>query len=581
MPPVRPSVERLRRRTAHACEICRLRKTRCDGRNPCQTCVQNEEDCVYHEAPVLGKSKTDVVLETLLDLRAEISRLSTAVAVRNEADDTSSVGSARRAADRRDELPASIPNNHTSASEDLLRWHIFDDTPELREGFKNVYELENRRPAVPFRSTAVYPFIPADHRDRLVDAFQRNVNFWYPVLSLDTVVGLVGVLWEHTPAQTCRACLAQLVMAVGFACLDVERAHPDSYAGEASWGGATADPIGRTYFESANRLLFLALAENSVEAMLCLFYVGVYYGYLQRPIQAAFFLTATAAKCQTLLRYSKATLPAADAECLNRVFWACFILESDMVVELRKLPQSGSSAIESSVDLPSRYQTHRDERTSERSTLYFLACISIRRLLNRIHGLLYLDRAPDPDPDVSVMLELDRQLDEWHAVLPPQLKFSRTDWAERLTDPHQAFLRQRYLAAKSVIFRPAFNRVAECDARGYHFERDSPTVLAAVNCIDAALYHMLGLRGFCHTVFVDTWICALSMTGVALVLLVTVRSPSLKFYAEMAGPAQLATYLKTLEDTLESFTRASPDKSPTVGQCCATIAYVRQRVRDG
>jgi hypothetical protein len=29
-------------------------------------------------------------------------------------------------------------------------------------------------------------------------------------------------------------------------------------------------------------------------------------------------------------------------------------------------------------------------------------------------------------------------------------------------------------------------------------------------CLDACLLHILNLRGFAHTVLVDTWICALS-----------------------------------------------------------------------
>ncbi|KAF5719299.1 oleate-activated transcription factor 1 [Fusarium globosum] len=112
---------------------------------------------------------------------------------------------------------------------------------------------------------------------------------------------------------------------------------------------------------------------------------------------------------------------------------------------------------------------------------FFLALISMRKLLNRILFHLYSrDRTEDPangEPtqadkpaaflsvSPSVMFELDRQLEEWRTCLPQGLEFlpySEAQLAEvpeydqtRSTDERlRGHLMARYFAAKSIIHRP-------------------------------------------------------------------------------------------------------------------------------
>lgn len=53
---------RKRKRTSHACDPCRYRKVRCDGRHPCTTCANTGEECVYGTEAV-PKNKSDLILE--------------------------------------------------------------------------------------------------------------------------------------------------------------------------------------------------------------------------------------------------------------------------------------------------------------------------------------------------------------------------------------------------------------------------------------------------------------------------------------------------------------------------------------
>ncbi|KAK9312240.1 hypothetical protein V1524DRAFT_369966 [Lipomyces starkeyi] len=321
------------------------------------------------------------------------------------------------------------------------------------------------------------------------------------------------------------------------------------------------------------------MAEVNVTAIICLFYTGVYFSYLQRPLQTNFFLNAAAQKCLILLRYSTSSMTSEEYESLKRVFWCCFILESDIIVELEEIPQSGCSSMESQVPLPTRFDTHESRDTSDLSTLYFLACISIRRLLNRIHTLLYSQESVarmHNVPDMNIISELFHQLEEWRTVLPPYLKFDLSSMGEPAANSYQGFLRQRYLAAKSVIFRPVFNFVVTTNLRNGQLPVISDMVPHAEQCIEAVMMHMTNLRGFTHTVVIDTWICSLSMAGVALVLFIAWKTPPLKtVLEEKVGIVRIKNAMVELQERLDGFMRTSPEISPSVRQCVEMIGIVR------
>lgn len=179
---------------------------------------------------------------------------------------------------------------------------------------------------------------------------------------------------------------------------------------------------------------------------------------------------------------------------------------SDYLAELSALPLSGIADMESSVPLPGQCHTHDNIGEEERSALYFLACLSIRRLLNRVHHLLYskdtgasLDDRRFPD----MVAELDHQLEEWRELLPLAFQFT----LDTLPSPNQqaGFLRQRYLTCRSVIYRPYLMWMLAAPRWVDQAVREM-----CKKCLDACIEHILNLRSFSHTVFVDTWICSLS-----------------------------------------------------------------------
>lgn len=167
-------------------------------------------------------------------------------------------------------MPATIPASHTSATEEVLSWAIFSPFPTLRATeYHPVFQLEHTRPPLAIRQNVVYPFVAEFESQVLADAFQRNVNFWYPTMSLWTV----GRLWQkirHNDYDcSLESCAALLVMALGSACELIESI-------KSQQEGANAYPknAGLLYLDAAMKLLPVATTENSALAVQCLFYMG-------------------------------------------------------------------------------------------------------------------------------------------------------------------------------------------------------------------------------------------------------------------------------------------------------------------
>ncbi|KAK3355523.1 hypothetical protein B0H65DRAFT_544769 [Neurospora tetraspora] len=95
-----------------------------------------------------------------------------------------------------------------------------------------------------------------------------------------------------------------------------------------------------------------------------------------------------------LLSYSPRDSTSEDQERIRRIFWSCYILESDYLAELSNLPLSGIARIESSVPLPGAgYSTHSTAQEEEQSSLETGASLDDKRF-------------------PGIVKELDHQLDE-------------------------------------------------------------------------------------------------------------------------------------------------------------------------
>ncbi|KAM7193457.1 lactose permease [Rhypophila sp. PSN 637] len=674
---------------------------RCDGNSPCAACVAADTACTYgSEANSRGKSELilDGVMrvERLLhEVNANIasiapsfngrlgptilppiresqptrgSFLTSPVAAQGHAFNIHQTNphQQRRTSFADPEAPENLENAvletwHTSTTEAVLQWTHFDAFPSLRDEYIPILQLEQSRSPLALKpAIGIFHFLTPDEVDGILDSFSQNINFWYPTTSLDQMRAasdliLSGVDLRDRPRP--ETVMALLIMALGcasqavadffpFSSLDSRR-HP-SIAESRS----RAHNLSMVFFSSALPMIYAVHTTPSPTSTHCLFFTAIYFAYLRRPLQAWEYISSAASKCMLFLSYPLS--PAhnedgslrQDMERMRRIFWACYILESDYLAELSSLPLSGIARIESSVPLPGatpgvqEYRTQLDEEEGVRSTCYFLACISMRRLLNRVHQLLYA-RETGAGQDRSrfpfVVAELSSQLEEWRDVLPSVFKFKVPPLGtgvdhtkdqdqdgrslnEILLTPteevglrgrrasRRRFLRQRYLTCRSVIYRPYLmwmlnggavstatpvaSTSSPVSGRSANEAATSPNSMPDTArehhsqqdmlhntkaCLDACLLHILNLRGFAQTVMVDTWICSLSMAGAMLVLLAAVRIPSLK---NLIGPEVLAAgdHLRALLEEWQQI-KGEPN-SPSVDQSVEIIAKADQFIKE-
>lgn len=278
---------------------------------------------------------------------------------------------------------------------------------------------------------------------------------------------------------------------------------------------------------------------------------------------------------------------------------------SDYLAELAALPASGIASIESTIPLPGQYNTHtitnkftpatplsppsllpptvpRSE-DQELSSLYFLACISMRRLLNRVHDMLYAPTtgvSPSPSRFPTVVSELSHQLDEWRDLLPEPFKFSLD--TEPTQTQHGGFLRQRYLTCRSVIYRPYLTWVLENWNNGASWENGgvSQEILSKCEiCLQACILHIQNLRGYVHTIMIDMWICSMSMTGGMLILTASCRIPSLRDQVS----EELLTLGSHLRDLFQLWSRvpgeSDASRSPSVAQSSRMIGEIEDFIK--
>ncbi|KAI5458541.1 hypothetical protein BGZ63DRAFT_391585 [Mariannaea sp. PMI_226] len=562
MDEIEPARKRLR--TSHACDTCRARKIRCNGGHPCATCARSELDCLYG-SEANSRAKSDLILEGVLrleqclhDLNANLTQSSLVLNSHNShvspsvAFGSSLSGSPHNDKSvRRPSIPVQTPMSeargysfdnavldsmHTSTTESLLQWPHFDPYPSLRTDHTSIFHLEQSRSPLKMRPTTMYPYVAMEEIDSILDSFQHNVNFWYPTMSQSQIQKIRSTMESGVPPEdTVDACLTLLTLALGCASQIISglRRDADTLSEDEIRKRLLKRNLADIYFESALRKMHAAHLSVNSEATQCLFFAALYFASLVRPLQAWEFLSVTASKCLLLLAYPPADCSPEDQERIRRIFWSCYILESDYVAELSACPPSGIARIESSVPLPGTYHTHLIESEEEQSALYFLACISMRRLLNRVHHILYArdtGAAMDTTRFPPIVAELNHQLDEWRDVLPAAFEFS-IDTSETLTEAG-GFLRQRYLTCLAVIYRPYLMWIlsgSQVGGHGINASAPSQDALAKCQaCIDACMLHVLNLRGYAHTVLVDTWICSLSMSGAMLILLAACQVPTLK-----------------------------------------------------
>ncbi|KAJ5990868.1 hypothetical protein N7499_011416 [Penicillium canescens] len=550
-----------RRRATIACQICRLRKTRCNGARPkCQLCSDLNAECVYREPGI----KLDAGDKLILDHLARIEGLlhsslagqgshmvlsSTSPATSND----TNLGSDETLARASGGLPvpgrlsavglgswvnppasisiSTMPKMHTTPALHLLQWPLIRDLVSVAYDPQHLLQLEMARE--PLRMTPNSGF-DLTNASTYAQAFFNHGNVWYACVNPFTWNRYYQTALAQGFQEGPMSCLVLLVLALGSA----------SHSGSISFVPPDREPPGLPYFAAAWSVLPSVMMRNTVFSTQCMVLASAYLFYLVRPLEAWTLLSNVSMKLQ-LLFGNPNRIPNQWRELSVRVYWNALLFESDLLAEL-DLPHSGIVHFEERVDLPggfededaededdeedgdidqgkeSRTTRFREEAAGREELWYFLAEIALRRLLNRVSHIIYQKDCTHTLSSLGpIVSELDFQLSQWYESLPGPVQFPLTQ--APLSNPVQTVLRLRYNACRTIIYRPYILAVFENEQAG----TDSGVRECCRRCLDATLRQLEHITSHREGHLPYLWQGALSIVSQTLLIMGATMSPSL------------------------------------------------------
>ncbi|KAI9645342.1 hypothetical protein NHQ30_006078 [Ciborinia camelliae] len=520
-----------RRRATIACEICRSRKSRCDGTKPkCKLCTELGAECIYREPGIKLDAGDKLILEHLTRIEGLLQStligqtsnlaLSTGSPSINGGTTASGDDFLMASGGFVSLLPATglgtwanptnistMPKIHTNAALHLLQWPLIRDLVSRPYDPQILLQLEMAREPLALSKT---PCLDLSNTAAYIEAFFAKVNVWYACVNPFNWTNHYRVALSNGFREGPESCIVLLVLALGQA----------SCSGSISRAVSSEDPPGLPYFAAAWALLPSLMTRSSVLSAQCTVLASAYLFYLVRPLEAWTLLSSTSMKLQLLLS-APGRIPVSQRELCERVYWNSLLFESDLLAEL-DLPHSGIVQYEEVVGLPGGFEQEDEEGVGRDELWYFLAEIALRRLLNRVSQLIYSkDSMASTSSLEPVVAELDFQLSQWYESLPLPLQFSYT--RAPLADPVQTVLRLRYFACRTIIFRPYILAVLDNEQAAM-----DPSVRENCRkCLEASVRQLEHISAHHAGHMPYLWQGALSIVSQTLLVMGATMSPSL------------------------------------------------------
>ncbi|KAE8151505.1 hypothetical protein BDV25DRAFT_152627 [Aspergillus avenaceus] len=541
-----------RRRATIACQICRLRKTRCNGVRPkCQLCTELDVDCVYREPGIKLDAGDRMIIErlnriegllqsSLANQTATFSLPSASPTNSNDTnicggDTTTKVSSVVVIPGRTSVVglaswanpPASIstmPKLHTTPALHLLQWPLIRDLVAGPYDPHTLLQLEMAREPLRIRGPEV---LDLSNAITYINSYFERVNVWYACVNPYTWHRYYQIAVNCGFREGPESCLSLLVLALGCA----------SQRGSIALLPPDREAPGMSYFAAAWGLLPLVMMRNSVLAAQCIILASAYLFYLVRPLEAWTLLSNASLKLQLLLG-DPSRIPFYWKELSVRVYWNALLYESDLLAEL-DLPHSGIVHFEELIDLPGGFEEEDDddeegfegepdeteaghEPMGRDELWYFLAEIALRRLLNRVSHLIYQkDNPPTLGSLGPIVSELDFQLSQWYDSLPQPIQFPLS--YKPVSNSVQTVLRLRYFACRTIIYRPYILAVFDNEQAS-----SDPIVKEYCRrCLEATLHQLENITSHREGHLPYLWQGALSMVSQALLIMGATMSPAL------------------------------------------------------
>ncbi|KAI7258521.1 hypothetical protein KC335_g12218 [Hortaea werneckii] len=528
-----------RRRATIACEICRSRKSRCDGARPkCRLCTELGAECNYREPGIKLDAGDKLILEQLTriegmlhtslssgpSLGGPISPATSNTASEDyQAKRLSSTGATGAGA-----LPlnglgtwsaniSTMPKTHTTPALHLLQWPVIKDLVSRPCDPQVLLQREMAREPLDLRQ---YQPLDFSNLNAYAQAFFERVNVWYAIVNPYTWWQYYRTAASQNLQSGAESCAVLLVLALG------EAAHSGVSISLLPSGQR---PPGMSFFAAAWTMLPSLMVSNDVIIAQVFNLAAAYLLYLVRPLEA-WSLLCTASMKQQLLLSSQHTVPLKQKELLERVYWNTLLIESDLLAEL-DLPHSGIVQFEEIMRLPRSFPYDvtvagpDEELPGDDDLWYFLAEIALRRLLNRVSHLIYTHKRSATFSIASlepVVAELDYQLTQWYEGLPISVKFPR-ERTPALSQV-QTVLRLRYFACRTIIYRPYIQAVLSDPTLAH----DLSVQESCQKCLEACLRQLETLSEHHEGHLPYLWQGALSLMSQSLLLMGATLNPALR-----------------------------------------------------
>lgn len=524
-----------RRRATIACEVCRSRKSRCDGTKPkCKLCTELGAECIYREPGIKLDAGDKLILERLnrIESLLQMNMVNPAGNGLGMSHNSPNLSNGTALSGENILLPTDpgyvsvipsgglgtwsapgtnisiMPKVHTNAALHLLQWPLIRDLVSRPYDPQILLQLEMARE--PLHSLTKTPCVDLSNTAAYIEAYFERVNVWYACVNPYTWRSHYRIALSNGFREGPESCIVLLVLALGQASLrgSISRIVPQE------------DPPGLQYFTAAWALLPGMMTSNSVLAAQCHLLAAAYLFYLVRPLEAWNLLCTTSTKLQLLLMAPN-RVPQEQRELSERIYWNALLFESDLLAEL-DLPHSGVVAFEENVGLPGGFEGEEHEAVGRDDLWYFLAEIALRRLLNRVSQLIYSkDSMASTTSLEPVVAELDFQLTQWYESLPGPLQFPFT--RGMLPDPVQTVLRLRFFACRTIIYRPYILAVLDNEQALL-----DPAVRESCHkCLEASVRQLEHIAAHHAGHMPYLWQGALSIVSQTLLVMGASMSPSL------------------------------------------------------
>ncbi|KAH7351260.1 hypothetical protein BKA65DRAFT_476586 [Rhexocercosporidium sp. MPI-PUGE-AT-0058] len=425
-----------RPRATLACEMCRSRRTKCDGRKPsCSFCDDHDIICKYRDPVAPAPSKQELEMQaiksrledvfTLVSMQS-LERLDPNIVITGGAAGFNAIGTDQYPMDEsiisrtwRMEFP--FMTIQTSSTMCLLGLE-----PRL-----SARMVASERTEL---SLLTAPSFSGDlnlHYEDAVSAFgffYDKIQHWYPVLHQ----GFFSLYLEKMGSDVYPCtdlCLVLVVAAVGSVCRCASLATAYSTRPDAG------------YIGKALSMLPCVHMEFSLRSTQCLLLLAVYYNCIGKPCQAHDYILLASSKAQALFKCHFYDDDNNSIELLRRVFWSTFLIETELGYHM-DMPESNIWKFDDRILLPGihgswepfqekqRYIVERSRSVNSASLssndtkAYFLAAVSMCRMMRRCFASVVLFNNKEVYAPI-IANELANQLDKWYEHLPNSLKFDR------------------------------------------------------------------------------------------------------------------------------------------------------------